>query len=179
MVSYKPRVQGLIDLHKCLAAPTPCQCSCRDMLLRAPTVCGGANENVSICDPELNAKCTISSCRNDGAVAKWKDKAGDFSPANQFSQVSMWGGDNKCVVGGAFSSTCSNSLQDMNADGKAAYLKRMTSGCRLGAERSCVPDQFKYPVPPPTSMLSNSANQHPTSLVAIVTMLLVLLWVSP
>ena len=139
-------------ISACFSSRTPCQCACRDALTRAQTVCGATTTNSTghsvavnppMCDPKLTSACTINSCKDgSGGVLRWSDKESQYKPTE-----SNWGGDNQCVVNGEYSSTCSTSLADMNAEAKANYLGRMISGCRLGAERSCVDAKYQYDKP--------------------------------
>ena len=139
-------------ISACFSSRTPCQCACRDALTRAQTVCGATSTNSTghsvavnppMCDPKLTSACTINSCKDSsGGVLRWSDKESQYKPTE-----SNWGGDNQCVVNGEYSSTCSTSLADMNAEAKANYLGRMISGCRLGAERSCVDAKYQYDKP--------------------------------
>ena len=98
--------------------------------------------NPPVCDTALTDTCTIGKCRTDsGNTKKWLDASANYGTSN-------WGGDNQCkMADGSWKSTCSNSLKEMPAAEKEAYMSRMISGCRLGAERSCVEDKYRYDKP--------------------------------
>lgn len=138
-----------VEMDKCINSRTPCQCTCRDMLQRGRDVCGASTSNATgftskvnptICNPSLSSNCAIGKCRSAaGNEVKWQDKEPELS-------LGLWGGDHQCLVGGgtSLSPTCSSSMATMDDEGKADYLKRMISGCRLGAERSCVDEKYQY-----------------------------------
>ena len=98
--------------------------------------------NPPVCDAALRETCTIGKCRTDsGSTKKWLDASAEYGTSN-------WGGDNQCkLADGGWKATCSNSLKDMSETDKEGYMSRMISGCRLGAERSCVEDKYRYDKP--------------------------------
>jgi len=138
------------------------------MLARGAKVCGASTTDASgatvalnppVCDAALTSACTIGDCvkRKDNSILKWSDKESRYNRMYG-PTAGNWGGDKQCVTAdGQFKDTCSTSLASMDAAGKADYIKRMISGCRLGAERSCVDEKFQYDRPPNSQDLSGGA----------------------
>ena len=172
-------------IQECQSAPTPCQCTCRDALARAASVCGANVQNASghtvaldpyTCDTALTSACTVKECMKEGRLTKWSDRKDEFRPRcfqgasgdspipfppidrlekcsgpmlHDFSPRSgyHWHFSQCLAEKGEYKTTCSNSLATMDDAGKADYVKRMISGCRLGADRSCVDPKYQYDQP--------------------------------
>ena len=146
------------------------------MLARGAKVCGATTTNASgatvplnppVCDTALTSACTIGECIETGPstrVLKWSDKESEHKPT-----AGNWGGDNQCVAAnGQYKDTCSTSLATMDAEGKADYIKRMISGCRLGAERSCVDAKFQYDKPPIATVFTAGASRPSPNLLSLL-----------
>jgi hypothetical protein len=137
-----------VKIDLCFKATTPCQCTCRDALMRTPTVCSAPplGDNTPVCNTAITNKCSIDQC------FQWQNVNNEYSTDSRSLSL---GGENSyiggyCLPDGNPSTTCSDSLKNGDAKVKEDYVKRILIGCRLGASKTCVPDKYKFvdPTPP-------------------------------